>query len=95
MDKYELVLVADANLSQQEKESLWKECSETIAKSDGKILNSQVWLDKYKMSFRIKKCLEGTYYMINFESLRSAVAKMRQLFRLNEKILRFLIIRVE
>ena len=95
MDKYELVVIVDANLSQQEKESVGKECSEIITKSDGKILNSQVWLDKYKMSFRLKRSWEGTYYLINFESLRSGIAKMRQLFRLNEKILRFLIIRVE
>ena len=95
MDKYELVVIVDANLSQQEKESVWKECGDVISKSDGKILNSQVWLDKHKMSFRMKKCWEATHYLINFESLRSGIAKMRQLFGLNERILRFLIIRVE
>ena len=95
MDKYELVVIVDANLSQQEKESVWKECGDVVAKSDGKILNSQVWLDKHKMSFRMKRCWEATYYLINFEALRSGITKIRQLFKLNEKILRFLIIRVE
>ena len=95
MDKYELVVIVDANLSQQEKEAICKECGDVIAKSDGKVLNSQVWLDKYKMSFRMKKCWEATFYLMNFEGLRSGIAKMRQLFKLHEKILRFLIIRVE
>ena len=95
MDKYELVVIVDATIAQEEKESVIKSTAEAISKLDGKVINSQVWLDKHRFAFKIKKCLEGTYYLVNFEGVRSAIAQIRQALRLNEKILRSLIIRVD
>lgn len=95
MDKYEVVVVLDATLSQEQKEAIVKETLDSISKCDGKLINSQVWLDKHRMSFRLKKCSEGTYYLLNYEMSRPANAKFRELMRLNEKVLRSLIVRVE
>jgi len=94
MEKYELVAIIDANLLSDEKETIIREASDVIAKCEGKVINSQVWIDKHKFPFRMKKCQEGTYYLINFESQTSAISKMRQILKLNEKILRSLIIRL-
>lgn len=94
MDKYELVVIVDAALPQQEKENVLKETSDIIAKNEGKVINSQVWIDRHKFPFRLKKKTEGTYYLVNFESQRSSVAKVRQLLKINEKILRFLLLNV-
>ena len=94
MDKYELVVIVDATLLQEEKERINKEVCDTIVKYDGQVINSQVWLDKQKFSFRMKKRTEGTYYLINFECLKSSVAQLRQILRINENILRFLIIKI-
>lgn len=95
MEKYELVVIVDANSPQEKKESILKDTADVIGKSEGKVINSQVWLDKHRFTFRIQKCLEGTYYTINFEALPAAVAKIRQYLKLNEQILRSLIVRVE
>ena len=95
MEKYELVVIVDANAAQEKKESILKETTDAIGKSEGKVINSQVWLDKHRLSFRIKKCLEGTYYMVNFEAVPVAIVKIRQYLKLNEEILRSLIVRVE
>jgi ribosomal protein S6 len=95
MDKYELIVIVDSTIAQEEKESVIKSTTETISKLDAKVINSQVWLDKHRFAFKIKKSLEGTYYLINFEGVTSAIAKIRQALRLNEKILRSLIVRAE
>jgi len=95
MEKYELVVIVDANAPQEKKESILKETTDTIGKSEGKVINSQVWLDKHRFTFRISKCLEGTYYMVNFEALPAAILKIRQYLKLNEEILRSLIVRAE
>ena len=94
MDKYELVVIVDATLLQEEKERINKEVCDTITKCEGQVINSQVWLDKQKFSFRMKKRTEGTYYLINFECPKPAVANLRQILRINENILRFLIIKI-
>ncbi|MDP2652972.1 MAG: 30S ribosomal protein S6 [Candidatus Omnitrophota bacterium] len=92
MNKYELVVILDANAPQEEKDAVIKETTDAIAKGEGKIINSQVWLDKQRMSFRIQKKSEGTYYVINFESAPSFIVKLRQNLRLNERILRTLLL---
>jgi len=95
MNKYELVVIVDAQKPQDTKETVLKQAAETVTKSGGKVINSQVWFEKQKFAYRIKKCLEGTYYLIKFESLGNIIEKIRKSLQLNEEILRFLITRVE
>lgn len=95
MNKYELVVVVDGMLGQEDKESILREATEGVSKGEGKIINSQLWLDKHKMSFPMRKSSHGTYYLINFESPAASVAKVKQNLTLNERILRFLIINTD
>jgi small subunit ribosomal protein S6 len=92
--KYELMLIVDAKLTNEEKEVINKEVSDLLQKSGAKMINNQVWNEKHRFTFRIKKCTEGTYYLINFESDTQVANHFRSLLRLNEKILRFGIIQV-
>lgn len=93
--KYELVVIVDAKLPNEEKENIRKEAVDAVTKSGGKVINSQVWLEKQRMTFPIKKCNEGTYYLINFEADGSANAGVRSILRINERVLRFAITKAE
>ena len=93
--KYEMVLIVDAQLNNDDKEAVRKEVTDTITKADAKVINSQVWLEKQKFTFDIKKCTEGTYYLINFDGRGDVVEKIQSKLRLNEKILRFAIMHNE
>ena len=93
--KYELVLIVDAKLTNESKEAVRKEVAEAINKHGGKVINSQVWLEKQRLTFQIKKCGEGTYYLINFEGEGDVADKVKTGLRLNEKVLRFIFVRVE
>ena len=95
MNKYELMYIVDAHSSQTTKEDITKQIADTAAKSEVKVINSQLWLEKHKMSFPIKKIWEGAYYLLNLEAQSSAINKMQELLRLNEQVLRFLTIRQE
>ena len=95
MNKYEFVYIIDAHASQTVKDDIVKQVNDAIAKSGIKLINSQVWLERHKMSFPINKIWEGTYYMLNLEAPGSALNKLYSLLRINEQILRFLAIRVE
>lgn len=89
LTKYELVMIVDSGLADSAKEEIYKAAADAITKSDGKVLNSQVWLDKQRFAFDIKKYKEGTYYMTNFEAEGDITAKLTAVLKLNEKILRF------
>ena len=93
--KYEMVFIIDSKLTPDEKENAHKEVTDTITKSGGKIINSQLWLDKHRFSFPIQKRLEGTYYLINFEGASSTNEKIKSFLKLNERVLRYLIARAE
>ena len=95
MNKYELVILVKAQASQEEKDAAVKQASDAVAKSGGKVINSQMWLEKHKLAFDIKKCIEATFYLIKFESLTDAIEKIRQILRNNEGILRYLVTKAE
>jgi small subunit ribosomal protein S6 len=93
MNKYELVYIIDAHSAQSSKDEIAKQVADAAAKSEVKMTNSQIWLEKHKMSFPINKIWEGTYYMLNLEAKSTAINRMHGLLKLNEQILRFLTIR--
>lgn len=92
MNKYELVYIVDAHAPQGTKDEVGKQVSDAAVRSDVKIINSQVWLERHKMSFPINKIIEGTYFLLNLEAKSGAVNKMQALLRINEQVLRFLTI---
>ena len=94
-NKYELMVLVKAQLPQEEKETIFKQATEAVTKSGGKIVNSQVWQEKQKLYISIKKCREGTFHLTKFESPPDSVDKIRQTIRLNDGILRYLVTRVE
>ena len=94
MNKYELVYIVDAHLAPEAKEDINKQVIDAITKADGKIINSAVWFERQRISFPINKVQDGTYYLINWEGENAASTKIRQPLRLNERILRYLVINV-
>ena len=93
--KYELVTIVDARLSNEEKDGVLKSISEAVVKSGGKVINSAVWLERHKMTVKINKCLEGTYFLVNFEGESQVANQVKAILRLNEKFLRFQFINAE
>jgi len=87
--KYELMVIVDAKLNHEEKNSIFKDVNDAISKNGGKLINSQVWMEKHKLTFDIKKCKEGTYYLINYVADGSVNAKVKNAMKLNERVLRF------
>jgi small subunit ribosomal protein S6 len=95
MNKYELVYIVDAHAPQGTKDEIAKQVADSLAKNEIKVTNSQMWLDRHKMSFPIQKITEGTYYLLNLEAKSSSIAKLQSVLRINEQILRFLTVKAE
>ena len=95
MNKYELVYIVDAHAAQGTKDEIAKQVADSLAKTELKVVNSQMWLERHKMSFPIQKIMEGTYYLLTLEGKSSSVAKLQTSLRLNEHILRFMTVRAD
>jgi len=94
MNKYELVYIIDAHAPQNVKDEIAKQVADSLAKAEIKLVNKQTWLERHKMSFPIRKIIEGTYYLLNLEANASSIAKLHGILRINEHVLRFLTVRV-
>ena len=93
MNKYEMVYIVDAHAPQGTKDEITRQVGDAASKSSVKVINSQVWLERHRMSFPIGKVMEGTYYLLNIEAPTASISRMQGLLKLNEQVLRFLTIR--
>lgn len=92
--KYEIIVIVDAKLTADQKAAILKTALDSIQKNGLKVVNHQVWLEKQRFAFHIRKQSEGTYYLINAEGTGANNKAIREDFRLNENILRFSITRL-
>jgi small subunit ribosomal protein S6 len=95
MIKYEAMFIVKPELSEDEKKTLFGQIADIIVKNNGKVLSADIWSEKRKLWFRMKKYHEGIYYLVNFNLETSAINKIKYAFKLNESILRVMILRVE
>jgi small subunit ribosomal protein S6 len=94
MKKYEAMFIIKPDLSEDERKNLFQQISDAVAKNNGNISSANIWSEKRKLLFPLKKCREGVYYLMNFNLEPAAITKIRHAYNLNENILRALIIKV-
>ena len=93
MNTYEAMFLIDVKLDEKAINATFDQIKEAITKNDGNIISSRIWAEKRRLDFPIKKNQEATYYLVNFNLEPNLIDKIRQLYRLNENILRVLITR--
>ena len=94
MNKYEAMFILHPSLNEEELVKLKSSIGEEVKKNEGRIEGNKD-LGKKKLTFPIKKQKEGIYHIINFEASPSSIKILKNSYRLNESILRVLIIRRE
>ena len=96
MKKYESMFIIKPDLSEDDKKALFNQISDVIVKNKGSIIQAGVWSERRKMCFSINKYDEGTYYLVNFSLLApSVITEIKQAYKLNENIIRVLILKAE
>ena len=93
MNNYEAMFIVNPTLNEEQRKEASNQLNDGITKNGGEIINSSLWSEKRKLSYPIKKFQEGIYYLITFKAATATILKLRQLYRLNENIIRVLITR--
>ena len=88
---YELVVILDPELKDEEQEKLLNKIKDQIAEAEGKVLETKKWGRK-ELAFPISKKTAGVYYLLNFSASVSSILSLRQKLQLEDKILRFLMV---
>ena len=92
MNKYELALVVNAKIEDEERLATVQKAKEYITRFGGTITNIDEW-GKKRLAYEIQKMKEGFYYFITFESDSNCPNEVEQRVRIMENVIRYLCIR--
>ena len=93
MEKYEGMLIIRPQLNEEKREKITQKIEQLITQEEGKIKNFQLWGER-RLADEIKKEKKGLYYLFHFSAEPQTTDKIRKSCRLDEDILRLLIVRM-
>ena len=99
---YESMMILRPDLEGQEKEDIFAKITKQIKDLGGEILVSKIWAKERKLYYFLrgrdaqkKKYYKGCYWLINFSLNKDKLPELKETIRLEERILRNLIINRE
>jgi small subunit ribosomal protein S6 len=94
MNQYELIYIIQPELDSDATKAVDERVNQAITNNKGEITSSEMWGQR-KLAYPIKKYFEGYYILHNVQMPPSAVTEVERIMRLNEDIIRFLVIRTD
>ncbi len=94
MNKYEIMFIVKADLSEEEVGSTVKSFEKVLTDMGAKIVKSQD-LGQKKLAYEIKKQVRGYYHLLNVECESKAVKEFDRKALIDERVIRHLIIKEE
>ena len=94
MNKYELALVVNAKLEEEERNAVVEKAKGYVTRYGGTISEAEEW-DKKRLAYEIQHMREGFYYFIQFEAETTAPAEIERHMRIMDNVLRYLVVKKE
>ena len=91
MRNYEGVFIIKADLSNESSKGVVAGLQELVTKNGGRVDGLQEW-GKKRLAYKINKKHEGSYVILNFQLDSKHTKKLEQSLRLNDHLLRYLLI---
>ena len=92
MNKYELAVVVNAKIEDEERAAVVDKCKALIERFGGTITNVDEQ-GKKRLAYEIQKMREGFYYFIQFDAEPGSPAELEQRLRIMDNVLRYLCVR--
>ena len=91
---YEVMYIADPGVPDDDIGKLNKEIEKLIENEGGKVVNTDD-MGRRPLAYQIKQFNEGYYYLFEIEGSGSEIAEVERRMRVNDKIIRYLTVRVD
>ncbi len=91
MRNYEGVFIIKADLSNESAKGVVAGLQELVTKNGGRVDGLQEW-GKKRLAYKINKKHEGSYVILNFQLDSKHTKKLEQSLRLNDQLLRYLLV---
>lgn len=94
MKAYEVIVILDPALTEEEVEGQINEIKEQVAKGNGEVQEIQRW-GKRRLAYLVKKRREGYYVLFRLALDPKTLSSLEKNFKISEKILKYLKVRFE
>jgi len=95
MNKYEMTVVVNVKLEEEERAAVIEKCKKYIERYSGTVVDVDEW-GKKKLAYDIQKMSEAYYYFIHFESENpNCPNDVERHMRILDNVLRYLILKQE
>ena len=94
MNKYEMTVVFNAKIEDDERAAIIDKCKALVERFGGTITNVDEW-GKKRLAYEIQKMKEAFYYFIQFEADSTAPAEIESRMRIMDNVIRYLIVKNE
>ncbi|MDR1396913.1 MAG: 30S ribosomal protein S6 [Desulfarculales bacterium] len=92
MRHYETLFVVNPDLSEEDTALLIEKFSAVLSSGGANILKTDLW-GRRRLAYAIRKFTKGYYVILEYGANPEAVLEMERLFRIDEKVLRFLTVK--
>ncbi len=94
MTNYEIMFIVKATLDETTISNIAKDVEKILVDSKSKVIEFKE-LGRKKLAYEINKEVSGFYYLINVEATHDVIREFDRKLRINENILRHLILKKE
>ena len=92
MNKYELALVVNAKIEDDERAATVEKAKESITRFGGTVTEVEDQ-GKKKLDYEIQKMKEGFFYFVQFDAPATCPAEVESRVRILDNVIRYLVIR--
>ncbi|MDL1965883.1 MAG: 30S ribosomal protein S6 [Candidatus Desulfofervidus auxilii] len=93
LQEYETVIIVDPNLSEDQKEEVFAKMENIIKQHNGILKEIEKW-GLRDLAFKVNHEQKGYYALLRYYGKSDIVEKLERNIRMNDKIIRFLTIKV-
>ncbi len=94
MNKYELAVVVNAKIEDDERAQVIEKVKEMITRFGGNVTDVDEW-GKRRLAYEIQKMKEAYYYFVHFEADATVPGEIEQRVRIMDNVLRYLCVKQE
>ena len=94
MNKYELAVVVNAKIEDEERAQVIEKVKDMITRFGGNVTDVDEW-GKRRLAYEIQKMKEAYYYFVQFEADATVPGEIEQRIRIMDNVLRYLCVKQE
>lgn len=98
MRQYELYLVIDADLEEEDVSAIVERMTQLISAGDGETSGEVIKVEargKRRLAYPIRKKTEGQDILLTFQSPPQVLTETERVLKLDERVLRYLLVRTD